>query len=212
MSSPNSILEGREVELQPLAPETNPDAGDTEEAPPPAADEAPISQRQPKSKGPLIIAWILSLLTLAFFVLTLLYALHSSAVSHIAAFGGAPSRPTRVLRVLSEIVSLLMVATLAGILQIIQHMCVVHMVGNWLIGYLTLDSGVGLFGLLGALFGRGTVWIPARLWSFGRIWFLLMIPALSVLVMSKNLSCGSSMNNYLLSFWFSFIVLAYLPQ
>jgi hypothetical protein len=181
MSSPNSILEGQEAEIRPLAPEITPDTGDTEEAPPPAANEAPTSQRQSKSKGPLITVWIL-------------YALHSSAVSHIAAFGGAPSRPTRVLRVLSEIVSILMVSTIAGVLQIIQHMCIVHMVGNWLIGYLILDSGVGLFGLLGTLFGRGTVWVPARFWSLGRIWFLLMIPALSVLVMSKNLSCGSSIN------------------
>jgi hypothetical protein len=78
-----------------------------------------------------------------------------------------------------------MVATISGVLQRLQHLCVVHRIGNWLIGYLTLDPGVGVFGLLGTLFGPGTGWLPARFWSLGRMWFILMVPALSVLVMSK---------------------------
>jgi len=172
------------MKLLPRDQQTNPEAADAEGDRPGPANTARHSQQR-RSKGPLIIVWILSILTLIFFVLTILYGLNSSAVSRISAFGGSPSRPTIVLRALSEMVSLLMVATISGVLQRLQHLCVVHRIGNWLIGYLTLDPGVGVFGLLGTLFGPGTGWLPARFWNLGRMWFILMIPALSVLVMSK---------------------------
>lgn len=116
MSSRNSISEGQELELLPHDQQTNPKAVDAEGERLRPANKARHPQHPQKSKGPLITVWILSILTLIFFILTILYGLNSSAVSYISAFGGSPSRPTTVLRALSEMVSLLMVATISGVL------------------------------------------------------------------------------------------------
>src|SRR5437764_14853853 len=90
---------------------------------PPNTDTA----RRPRArilKGPLLVPWVLALLTFAFFSLTVLYAFRSTAASRIRIIGSSPSRPTSVLRVLSELVAVLLTATIAGVFERLQHMLV----------------------------------------------------------------------------------------
>jgi hypothetical protein len=125
------------------------------------------------------------MLALVFYILTILYALRSKAVSSVSIFGGSPNYPLRTLSGLSIFTTHILLA--ATIFQSFNSLRLWRIVGRGLAYHedLALQGESSKKGLLALLFGCKTANWRARLWSTLRLVAMVLPSVLNFLLMSK---------------------------
>jgi 4-hydroxybenzoate polyprenyltransferase len=133
-------------------------------------------------------AWAVPLLALVFYILTILYALRSKAVSSVSIFGSSPNYPLRTLSGLSISTTHILLA--AMIFQSFNSLRLWKIVRRGLAYHedLALQGESSKKGLLTLLFGCKTANWRARLWSILRLIAMVLPSVLNFLLMSKPVS------------------------
>ncbi len=126
--------------------------------------------------------WLLALLTIALFLLTVVYALGNTEVLDIPSIRLSTSLTILVLRVLSEVTGLCMISLIDGSLERLQWMLAARETGIALPGFMALFVGTGKLGMLNLLF-RG--FRGGRRWSLLRLLLVLGVPAMGIIILSR---------------------------
>jgi hypothetical protein len=131
----------------------------------------------------------LALSALGLHILTTLYAFRPEFITRYHVIGRSPSRGLFILRVLSELAALMAAATIATAFEKVRWMNMGHN-GNKrgvpLADYIALEPGTGVSGLLQMAIGLRKSGFTSRTWSAIRLIATVIIPLLSVLIMSMT--------------------------
>ncbi len=151
-----------------------------------APNEASPTRRPPHPKSHPIYqtlwTWLLPLLTIALFLLTVLYALGNIGILDIPSIRLSISLTILVLRVLSEATGLCMISLIDGSLEKLQCVLAARENGIALPGLLALGLGTGKLGMMNLLF-RG--FRGGKRWSLLRLSLVLGVPAMGIIILSR---------------------------
>lgn len=132
------------------------------------------------------LVWTAAILTTAFLILTSVFASDVSATSHIKFLYSSSSNSIFALSVLSSFTGLFLGALIASTFEKVQWLLISRQRGLRMTNFLTLQPGTGIMGLLTLLLGRGLdLKSSTRFWAAVRLTSILLVPTLSILIMSK---------------------------
>ncbi|KAH7128296.1 hypothetical protein B0J11DRAFT_267154 [Dendryphion nanum] len=136
------------------------------------------------------LAWTSAILATTFLVLTSVLASNGSATSHVRFLYTSSSNSIFVLSVLSSFTGIFLSATIAATFEKVQWSLISQQRGLRVSKFLSLQPGTGIPGLLTLLVGRGlSMRSSIRVWVAVRLSAILLVPILSILIMSKVNTC-----------------------
>jgi hypothetical protein len=128
--------------------------------------------------------WLVALLALVFYVMTILYAFYSGAVSFLPTIGGAENRPLRTLSGLSIVtIHILLVSTFTASFDNLKRWLLAD--GLKYLNYLVLLGLPTASGYLKLLFGPNKNRIGTKVWSILRILAIALPSLLNFLLTSR---------------------------
>ena len=144
------------------------------------------AQSWPKTIRQASFIWLIASITLIFFVITAEYALTSNLGKGIAWVHSSPSRTILLLRLISEVTSICLCLLISSVLDRLQWVLITRKGGLDVPTLLCLEAGTGVLGLVQLAILGGFQFVT-RVSSAVRLLLKLIIPALSVLIMSQYL-------------------------
>lgn len=139
------------------------------------------------------LAWTSALLTVVFLVLTAVYSSQPTVASHMRLLYTSSSNTIFVLSLLSSLTGLFLGATINAAFERLRWLLVVRRSGLQLTKFLGLQAGTGITGLFVLTAGGGQPMLAtARLWSAVRLVSTVLVPLLSILIMSQSFPFVSS--------------------
>ena len=128
--------------------------------------------------------WVVALLALVFYVMTILYAFYSGPVSFLPSIGGAENRPLRTLSALSIVtIHILLVSTFTASFDNLRRRLLIN--GLKYLDYLVLLGLPTTSDYLKLLFGPNKNRIKTKVWSILRILATYLPSLLNFLLTSK---------------------------
>lgn len=108
--------------------------------------------------------WLLTVLSCALFVLTVLYAFETTLFSNNLSAGNV----ILIIRVLSGLASFFMSTLVVSAFDRVRWMLVATRKGSNILDFLTLSSGTGALAWLAVGFGKGKSMLGSRAWAYSR--------------------------------------------
>jgi len=132
------------------------------------------------------VSWTCLIITIALFVLTILYACRPKFATSFRMIRSSSSRTIFVLRLLSQLTEFLLAVFLSTAFENIQwHLTWPGGEGAPFATVCALVPGTAVWGLLQIVFSNLGTHLSARCWSMVRLFSLALVFALGVLIMSK---------------------------
>jgi hypothetical protein len=130
--------------------------------------------------------WAVPVLAVVFYILTILFALRSDAVSYVSVLGGSPNYPLRTLSALSILTTHILLA--ATIFQSFNSLRLWKIVRGGVAYHedLALQGVTSKSALLRLVFSCNTANWRARVWSILRLVAMILPSILNFLLMSKS--------------------------